>query len=96
MQRFLFLLFLAACGNGAPPKTVSLGVKGTPPDARVIIDDRPMGSLGFVSRHGVALPPGQHRVTIEKPGFFPVDKLVEAKEGSGPIQLDVALIPIPE
>jgi hypothetical protein len=50
----------------------------------------------YVGKRGVALPPGTHRVTVEKVGYFPFDKLVEATEGSGPIELDVALEPIPE
>jgi hypothetical protein len=91
----LFCLVEMAC-NGAPPKTVSFRLAGTPPDARVTIDDIPMGSLALIAAHGVALPPGQHRVTVEKAGFFPSDRLIEAKEGSGPIKVEVALVPIPE
>ncbi len=100
-MRILFLLLLAAgnaaaCGNSAPAKTVSLRLVGTPPDARVVIDDQPMGSLQLVVAHGVALPPGPHRVTVEAPGYFPMDRIVEAKEGQGAIRLEVALVPIPE
>jgi hypothetical protein len=90
------LLFVVACGAGPAPKTVSLRVTGTPPDARVTIDDRLIGSLGLVIAHGVALPPGRHRITVEKPGYFPFDRMVEATEGKGPIRLEIALIPIPE
>jgi hypothetical protein len=55
---------------------------------------RPARRLAFVAAHGVALPPGKHRVTVEKPGYFPWDKLVE---GHGElIKLDVALTKIPE
>lgn len=95
MRAALLLLLLVAC-NGTPPKTVSFRMAGTPPDARVTIDDIPMGSLALIASHGVALPPGQHRVTVEKVGFFPSDRLIEAKEGSGPIKVEVALVPIPE
>ena len=90
------LLLVAACGPAPTPKTVSLRMAGTPPSARVVIDDRLIGSLGLVIAHGVALPPGQHRITIEAPGYFPMDRLVEAKEGSAPIRIEVALVPIPE
>ena len=90
-----FLLFLLACAGG-PAKTVSLRMAGTPPDARVTIDDIPIGSLGLIVAHGVALPPGQHRITVEAPGYFPSDQLVEAKEGQGLIRVQVALVPIPE
>ena len=96
MRPALFFLFAFVACNGAPPKTVSFRMVGTPPDARVTIDDIPMGSLSLIAAHGVALPPGQHRITVEKSGFFPSDRLVEAKEGSGPIKVEVALVPIPE
>lgn len=101
VMRALLLAALLACGNGgcgntAPAKTVSLRLAGTPPDARVVIDDQPMGSLALVVAHGVALPPGPHRITVEAPGYFPLDRMVEAKEGQTAIRLEVALVPIPE
>ena len=46
--------------------------------------------------HGVALPPGKHQITVEKTGFFPWDRMVEAHEGDPPIRLDVALVKIPD
>jgi hypothetical protein len=86
---------LAACA-GAAPRTTSLRVGGAAPDASVTVDDRYLGSFALVSKRGVALPPGKHRITVEKTGFFPWDKLVEAHEGDPPIQLDVTLTPIPD
>jgi PEGA domain len=74
--------------------TVSLRVRGNVADAHVTIDDIPVGALAFVSARGVALPPGRHRVTVEKSGYFPWDALVEAK--SDPIFLQVTLVPIPD
>jgi hypothetical protein len=62
----------------------------------VTIDDQFVGTLDVVAARGVALPPGTHRVTVEAPGFFPVDKLVEAREGAAPIRLDVRLVPVPD
>jgi hypothetical protein len=90
---FLFALGLAAC---AGPQTVSLRLKGNVPDAMVTIDDQHLGTVKYVGMRGVALPPGTHRVTIEKVGYFPFDKLVEAKEGEGPIELEVELEPVPD
>lgn len=93
----LLALALAACaGAQRSPKTVSLRVQGNVPSAQVTIDDQPIGQLGYVARRGVALPPGEHRITVEKSGYFPWDELVEAKEGQGPIELDVQLVPIPD
>jgi hypothetical protein len=91
------LLGLAILGCAAePPRTTSLRVQGAPGDASVTIDDRYLGVLGYVARRGVALPPGKHRVTVEKAGFFPWDRTVEAHEGDPPVQLDVTLIKIPD
>lgn len=89
-------LSLAACGPARPPKTVSLRMVGAPQDASVTIDDIFVGRLEIVSARGVALPPGKHRISVEAPGYFPWDELVEAHEGDAPIKLDVQLVPIPD
>jgi hypothetical protein len=78
------------------PETVSLRMRGTVPDASVTIDDRYLGALAYVQRRGVALPVGTHRITVEKAGYFPWDRLVEAKIGGGPILLDVQLVQVPD
>jgi hypothetical protein len=89
-------LVLGACRLGAPARTVSLRMRGERAlaEAQVTIDDQMIGPLGFVSARGVALPPGRHRITVEKPGYFPWDTMVEADEQ--PIQLNVVLVPIPD
>jgi hypothetical protein len=76
------------------PQTVSLRVQGNVPDAQVTIDDIHLGALGYVAAHGVALPPGKHRVTVERVGYFPWDAVVEAEDE--PIHLQVKLVPIPD
>jgi hypothetical protein len=88
-------LALTACVVEAP-RTVSLRVAGAPPDASVTVDDKYLGAFAYVQRRGVAMPPGKHRITVEKTGYFPWDRLVEAHEGDAPIKLDVALTKIPD
>lgn len=90
----LVLAAVLAAGCGAGMQTVSLRVKGNIPDAAVTIDDQYLGSLAYVSKRGVAMPPGKHRVTVEKPGYFPWDRMIEATEQ--PVHLDVVLVPIPD
>jgi hypothetical protein len=94
------LLAWAPCACQPPEAparpTVSLRMRGTPAEAIVIIDDQALGTLDLVSAHGVALPPGVHHVTVKAVGYFPVDREVEAKLGAGPIQLEVALTPVPD
>jgi len=91
----LVCLTATAC---APPKpaTVSLRVAGSVPDAHVTIDDQYLGAFAYVAKKGVALPPGQHRITVEKSGYFAWDRVVEAREGDPPIKLDVVLVEIPD
>jgi hypothetical protein len=83
-----------ARGPSAP--TVSLRMRGTPPDAMVTIDDEPLGSLEFVAAHGVALPPGVHWVTVKAQGYFPWDREVDAKSRSAPLALEVTLTKVPD
>jgi hypothetical protein len=86
-------LTAAACVPATPP-TVSLRMRGEVQDASVTIDDEHIGALAFVAKRGVALPPGPHRITVEKIGYFPWDRLVEAREA--PIQIEVKLVKIPD
>lgn len=95
---FLIFLCLFDCEPARAPNqpTVSLRMRGGPPDATVVVDDEPLGSLEFVAAHGVALPPGVHHVTVKAPGYFPWDHEVDAKPGSPVIALEVALTRVPD
>jgi hypothetical protein len=89
-------LFVSGC---FPPvrAAVSLRVrraKKTPHDAAVTIDEQYIGPLYYVARRGVRLPVGEHRITIEKDGYFPWDALVVADRE--PIHLTVEMVRIPD
>jgi PEGA domain len=86
----------AALGAGcaAGQATTSLRVAGTVLDASVTVDEQYVGALAYVAAHGVALPPGKHRITVEKVGYFPWDKVVDAQGEL--IRLDVELTKIPD
>ena len=97
--RALLLSFgLTACGpSNVGRAAVSLGLArgvATPSDASVIIDEEYVGPLGYVARHGVRLPVGEHRITVERDGYFPWDQLVTADRE--PIKLKVELTPVPD
>jgi hypothetical protein len=62
----------------------------------VTVDDIFVGTLDVVSRRGVALPSGTHRVSVEAPGHLPWDKIVVANEGEAFVRLDVKLVPVPD
>lgn len=96
MRALPLLLVAALAGCAASVRTTSLRIKGGTPDAAVTVDDQYIGGFSYVAAHGVALPPGKHRITIEKAGYFPWDRLVEAHEGDPPIHLDVVLTKIPD
>jgi hypothetical protein len=93
------ILQTMACAGTPAVRTVSLRMRGTgTPYATVTIDDQHIGPLASVRQRGVALPPGQHTITIENPGFFPWDRVVVAPGDSNaqPIVLDVQLVKIPD
>jgi PEGA domain len=80
-----------------PRAAVSLKVvrqDKTPRDASVTIDEQYIGPLAYVAAHGVRLPTGEHRITIEREGYFPYDVAVVA--GRDSIRLNVRLIRIPD
>ena len=66
----------------------------TPRDASVYIDEQFVGFLGVVAARGVRLPEGEHRISVEKVGYFPWDRLVVSDRK--PINLTVTLRKIPE
>jgi hypothetical protein len=69
-------------------------VASTPRDASVYIDEQFVGFLGVVAVRGVRLPEGEHRITVEKVGFFPWDQLVVSDRK--PVHLKVELRQIPD
>ena len=98
MTRLALFFLLAACGapGSGAKATTSLRMTGSPADARVVVDDQIVGTLDMVQARGVAMPPGNHRVSVEHEGFFPFDTIVEAKEGEKVVHLEAKLVPIPD
>ena len=91
----LVLLLVAAVGCLRAAVTLRLTPDAqTPSDAKVTIDEQFVGTLGFVAARGVRLPEGEHRVSIEREGYFPYDEIVvSARE---PIHLRVHLQRLPD
>jgi hypothetical protein len=88
-------LVSACAAQPARSPTVALRISGGPPNASVTVDDEPIGSFDGVAAHGVALPPGRHRLTVEADGYFPSDQVVDAELGAPPVRLQVQLEKIP-
>ncbi len=86
-----------ACASGVGRPAVSLRFvrdKATPRDAGVWIDEEFIGPLSYVAAYGVRLPLGGHRITVQRQGYFPWDRLVVSDRE--PIELNVVLQPIPD
>ncbi len=66
----------------------------TPKSALVYIDEQYIGTLSYVGARGIRLPEGEHRITVEKVGYFPYDTIVVSDRE--PIHLDVKLVKIPD
>lgn len=66
----------------------------TPKSALVYIDEQYIGTLAYIGARGIRLPEGEHRITVEKAGYFPFDALVVSDRE--PIHLDVRLQRIPD
>jgi PEGA domain len=82
-----------ACLRAAVTLTLTPG-SDTPNDAKVTIDEQFVGLLGFVAARGVRLPEGEHRITVEREGYFPYDRIVVSDRE--PIRLDVRLQRLPD
>lgn len=88
---------LCACMSGVGRPAVSMHVvrdPRTPRDAGVWIDEEFIGPLSYIAAYGVRLPIGEHRITVQRQGYFPWDRLVISDRE--PIELKVALVPIPD
>ena len=87
----------AACAQNVGQAAVTMRLRaprGTPRDASVIIDEEYIGPLWYVAARGVRLPVGEHRISVEKEGYFPWDRLVVSDRR--PLELDVSLERIPD
>lgn len=95
--RALTLAVLLAASGCGPRATFHLDLDRTrqsPPDASVTIDEQYVAMLGEVTARGVRLPEGEHRITVEREGYFPWDRII-VSDGK-PVRLEVDLIPLPD
>jgi hypothetical protein len=65
-----------------------------PKDALVYIDGQYVAQLGTVVKLGVRLPEGEHRISVEKNGYFPFDAIVVSDRK--PIHLKVEMLELPD
>lgn len=73
------------------PALVEVQIKATPAEARIFLDDAPLGA----GSAAVKLAPGDYQVRTEAAGFEPTrTTLVVKPDAPGPIKLELALSPI--
>ncbi|HSC86324.1 MAG TPA: PEGA domain-containing protein [Polyangiaceae bacterium] len=88
---------LFGCATMGMRSAVSMKVTRDPKaprDALVYIDEQYIGTLGFVAQRGVRVPEGEHRVTVEKTGYYPFDAIVVSDRDN--ILLDVKMLALPD
>jgi hypothetical protein len=84
----------AGCGLRAAVSVKFAIAAGTPRDASVFVDEEFIGLLDYVAAHGVRLPEGEHRLSVERDGYYPLDQLLVSDRE--PIAVRVQLTPIPD
>jgi hypothetical protein len=57
-----------------------VNVTTEPPGAAVYVDDKAAGSVG-TTPWGNVLPPGKHKLWVEKPGFSPIEREIDVAVG---------------
>lgn len=90
-------LLLSGCATMGLRSAVDMTVEAkadAPGNALVYIDGKYIGTLKAVSVRGVRIPEGEHRITVEKSGYFPYDEVVVSD--LKPIHLEVELLRLPD
>ncbi len=85
---------LAGCyvTNVRPPPA-SLRVTAVPETARVFIDERFAASARVMDVHAQELRPGRHRLTVEAPGYFPHDLMLDLPSGETHVEIELRPVP---
>ena len=89
--------FLSSCGARSVPPAPrgSLQLQVTPPEARVYLDDRRVGSGRTLQTRPLRLRVGRHLLSVRSPGFFPHDAQVRIVADE-PTELHIDLVAIPQ
>lgn len=77
-----------------PQYTAELRVVAEPATAVVLVNERFVGAAKVLDKHPAKLTGGKKRVTLEAPGYFPHDLVVELAPGLTTVK--AALRPIPK
>ncbi len=95
MRRLLLgtVVLVSACAHR--PATGILILHATPPDARVLLDDRYIGSAGALSTRPIRLNAGRRRLELSADGHYSARREAEVPP-NGRLELSVELHPVPD
>lgn len=89
------LLFSLGCAGSRRPASGILLLHLKPPEARVLLDDRYIGSAAQLSAHPLKLDAGLRRLEISAEGCYGARREARVLP-AGRVELSVELLPIPE
>ena len=93
MRALVLLALVSGCAHHAAQGVLVLRV--SPPDARVLLDDRYIGSAAQLTGHPLRLDTGVRRIEVEAEGRYAARR--EARiEQQAPVEMIIDLHPIPD
>jgi hypothetical protein len=92
MALFMGLAGCAAAQHG-PRYDCELRVVAEPVTASVLVNERFVGAARVLDKHPTKLTAGKKRVTLEAPGYFPHDMMVELSPGLTTVNAKLRPIP---
>ncbi len=95
MSRLAALLLVLASGCAHRAATGLLILRARPPEARVLLDDRYIGSAGALSARPLRLNAGHRRLELSAEGHYPARRDAEITP-NGTAELTVELHAVPE
>ena len=93
MKTLVLLVFASGCAHHAAQGLLLLHV--SPPDARVLLDDRYIGSAAQLAGHPLRLDVGTRRIEVEAEGRYAARREASIQAG-GKVELDIDLHVIPD
>ena len=93
MRALVLLLLASGCAHHVAQGVLLLHV--SPPDARVLLDDRYIGSAAQLTGHPLRLDVGTRRIEVEAEGRYAARREASIQPG-GKVELDIDLHAIPE
>ncbi|MEO6951976.1 MAG: PEGA domain-containing protein [Polyangia bacterium] len=92
MKTLVLLVLASGCAHHAAQGVLLLRV--SPPDARVLLDDRYIGAAAQLSGHPLALDVGTRRIEVEAEGRYAARREVRIEpQGNASLQIDLHVIP---